>query len=111
MDELAYEFVDGPGRAAAANYAERDQNEDKPFSSKALRDCYAQGAERFGWSQAQPQPRSMREGSELIGWGMATGVWDALHAQASARHAADADGTLEVAQRDGGYRHRHLHDP
>jgi xanthine dehydrogenase YagR molybdenum-binding subunit len=30
------------------NYAEGDQNEAKPFSRKELRECYRQGAERFG---------------------------------------------------------------
>ena len=63
------------------NYAEEDQNEGKPFTSKELRECYRQGAERFGWSKRDPTPRSMREGGELIGWGMATGVWEALQSE------------------------------
>ena len=39
----------------------------------------------------------MREGGELIGWGMATGVWEALHVKSSARAVLTADGKLEVA--------------
>ena len=53
--------------APSQNYSETDQNEDKPFSSKALKGCYQQGAERFGWSKRKPEPRSMREGRELVG--------------------------------------------
>ena len=53
----------------------------------------------------------MRDGRELVGWGMATGIWEA-HADAGAARARvlTADGKLEVAQRDRRHRHRHLHD-
>ena len=78
MDELAYKLNIDPLELRLKNYAERDQNEDKPFSSKELRECYRQGAEKFGWAKRHPQPRSMRDGDHLIGWGMATGVWEAL---------------------------------
>src|SRR5213078_1572429 len=54
---------------------------------KQLRECYRQGAEAFGWSKRNPQPRSMRDGSELVGWGMATGVWEALQMPTANGHA------------------------
>lgn len=76
MDELAYAAGIDPLEFRLKNYSERDGNEDKPFSSKALRDCFRQGAERFGWARRNPKPRSMREGNELVGWGMATGIWE-----------------------------------
>ncbi|QQP90612.1 xanthine dehydrogenase family protein molybdopterin-binding subunit [Skermanella sp. TT6] len=97
MDELAYATGIDPVDLRLKNYAEKDENEGKPFSSKELRACYAKAAERFGWSKRNPEPRSMREGRELIGWGMATGVWEAQMMQTSARAALKADGTLEVA--------------
>ena len=78
MDELAYKLGIDPLELRLKNYAEKDQNQDKPFSSKELRECYRQGAEKFGWARRHPQPRSMRDGDHLIGWGMATGVWEAL---------------------------------
>ncbi|MES2570650.1 MAG: molybdopterin cofactor-binding domain-containing protein, partial [Verrucomicrobiota bacterium] len=62
MDELAYSAGIDPLELRRRNYAARDQVEDKPFSSKELRACYDQGAERFGWSARRPEPRSMREG-------------------------------------------------
>ncbi|MGX1306289.1 xanthine dehydrogenase YagR molybdenum-binding subunit [Amorphus suaedae] len=96
MDELAYEVGLDPVELRLRNYAERDQNEDKPFSSKELKACYRQGAERFGWSKRTAAPRSMREGRELIGYGMATGCWEAMMFPTSARAALRADGMLEV---------------
>ncbi|MFO2464639.1 xanthine dehydrogenase family protein molybdopterin-binding subunit [Pseudomonas sp. 15FMM2] len=97
MDELACALAIDPVQLRLINYAERNQNEDKPWSSKALRECYSEGAERFGWSQRNPEPRSMRDGRQLIGWGMAGGVWEALQMKASAKASIDVDGTLTVS--------------
>jgi xanthine dehydrogenase YagR molybdenum-binding subunit len=97
MDEMAAAVAIDPLQLRLINYAERNQNEGKPFSSKALRECYAQGAERFGWAARDPQPRSMREGRELIGWGLATGVWEAMQSPASARALIDGEGHLHVS--------------
>ncbi|WP_350447826.1 xanthine dehydrogenase family protein molybdopterin-binding subunit [Pseudomonas solani] len=97
MDEMAAAVAIDPLQLRLTNYAERNQNEGKPFSSKALRECYAQGAERFGWAARDPQPRSMREGHELLGWGMATGVWEAMQSPASARAVIDGDGHLHLS--------------
>lgn len=97
MDELAYATGLDPLELRLRNHADEDGNEGKPFTSKELRACYARGAARFGWSQRNPSPRSMREGRELIGWGMASGIWEALMMQTSARAVLTADGHLEVA--------------
>ncbi|MDB4975691.1 MAG: Periplasmic aromatic aldehyde oxidoreductase, molybdenum binding subunit YagR, partial [Myxococcaceae bacterium] len=97
MDELAYATGRDPLALRLANYAERDQAKDLPFSSKALRACYREGAERFGWSRRRPEPRSMREGHELVGWGMATGMWDAEQQAARAKAVLTADGKLTVS--------------
>lgn len=97
MDELAYEIGADPIWLRIANYAETDENEGKSFTSKALRDCFQQGAERFGWSKRTAEPRSMRDGRELIGWGMASGVWESKVMQTAARATIGIDGTLEVS--------------
>ena len=97
MDELAYATGIDPVALRLLNYTEKDENEGKEFTSKALKACYKEAAERFGWSRRSPAPRSMREGNELIGWGMATGVWEAQVMDTQARATIHADGTLEVA--------------
>jgi xanthine dehydrogenase YagR molybdenum-binding subunit len=97
IDELAYELRMDPLQLRLKNYVDHDQNEDKPLTSKALRECYAQGAERFGWSQRSLEPRSMRDGRELVGWGVATGVWEANQQKARARARFNSDGHLEIA--------------
>jgi xanthine dehydrogenase YagR molybdenum-binding subunit len=97
MDELAYAAAVDPLALRLTNYAERNGNEDKPYSSKELRQCYEQGAERFGWSRRSMEPRSMRDGNQLIGWGMATGVWEAMQMPASAKACMGPDGRLVVS--------------
>jgi xanthine dehydrogenase YagR molybdenum-binding subunit len=97
MDELAVALKLDPIELRLRCYSDRDQNEDIPYTSKRLRECYRQGAEAFGWDKRKPEPRSMRDGSELVGWGMATGVWEALQMPAAARIVLTANGHAEVS--------------
>lgn len=97
MDELAYATGIDPIELRLRNYTETDEAEDKPYTSKELRACYRQGAETFGWSRRTPEPRSMRDGRDLVGLGMASGVWEAMMMETSARAVLTADGKLEVA--------------
>jgi xanthine dehydrogenase YagR molybdenum-binding subunit len=97
MDELAVALKLDPLELRLRCYSDRDQNEGTPYTSKQLRECYRQGAEAFGWDKRSPQPRSMRDGSELVGWGMATGIWEALQMPATARITLTANGHAEVA--------------
>jgi xanthine dehydrogenase YagR molybdenum-binding subunit len=97
MDELAVTTGVDPVELRLRNYADRDQNANTPFSSKDLRACYRQGAERFGWTRRDPRPRSMRDGTALVGWGMAGGIWEAMQEAATARAILTADGKLSVS--------------
>jgi xanthine dehydrogenase YagR molybdenum-binding subunit len=97
MDELAAQLRIDPVELRLKNYADKDQDGNKPFSSKELRACYQKGAERFGWAQRRPEPRSMRAGKQLIGWGMATGVWETFRVVAAAKAVLGADGKLMVS--------------
>ena len=65
MDELAYALKIDPLELRLINYAEVDPESGKPFSSKALRECYRVGAEQFGWKDRTLEPRSMRDGRSL----------------------------------------------
>ncbi len=97
MDELAYELKMDPLHLRLANHADADPVEGKPWSSKSLKECYQQAADRFGWSKRDPAPRSMRNGRNLIGWGMASATYPAHRSPASARATMKADGTVVVA--------------
>jgi xanthine dehydrogenase YagR molybdenum-binding subunit len=97
MDELAVALQLDPLELRLRCYSERDQHADRPYSSKALRDCYRQGAEAFGWNQRNPEQRSMRDGTELVGWGVATGVWEALQVPIAVRIVLTANGHAEVS--------------
>ena len=97
MDELALALNLDPLELRLRCYSERDQHNDLPFSSKALRECYRQGATAFGWDKRNPEARSMRDAGDLVGWGMATGVWEALQMPISVRIALSANGHAEVA--------------
>src|SRR5438477_5080980 len=77
MDELAYVLKMDPVQLRLLNYAEVDPQTKHPFTEKHLRECYQRAAEQFGWSKRNHQPRSMRDGSQLIGWGMATETYPA----------------------------------
>ena len=77
MDELAHELELDPIELRLRNYAERDEGENKPWSSKSLRECYRRAATQFGWERRKAEPRSMREGHFLIGYGMATATYPA----------------------------------
>jgi xanthine dehydrogenase YagR molybdenum-binding subunit len=96
MDELSYALKIDPLELRLINYAEKDPETGKPHSSKALRECYRMGAEKFGWKDREPEPRSMRDGNLLVGWGVATGAWPAMQMEASANVTLKADGTAHV---------------
>ena len=97
LDELSYEVGIDPLEIRRLNFASKDANTDKQFTSKALHACYREGAAAFGWEKRKPAPRSMQEGHELIGWGVATGMWDAFMQKAEASAKLSADGKLEVS--------------
>ena len=96
MDELAYALGIDPVQLRLKNYADRDPEANKPWSSKSLRECYRVGAESFGWSKRQMAPRSMRDGRWLVGWGMATATYPAVRQPAGATARMLADGSVVV---------------
>jgi len=97
MDELAVALKLDTVELRLRCYSDRDQVSGLPYSSKQLKACYQQGAEAFGWARRSEEPRSMRDGSELVGWGMASGVWEALQMPFSTRIVLTANGHAEVS--------------
>ena len=105
IDEMAHACGVDPLAFRLANYAEVEPISGKPFSSKALRQCYSQGAERFGWQRRPVAPRQMRDPDGLlVGWGVGTATFPALmfegHAKAVLRQ--DGSGVMEIGAHDMG---------
>lgn len=96
MDELSYELKMDPLKLRLMNYSEKDSNEGKPYTSKALIACYEEGAAKFGWNKRQKEPRSMKRGHQLVGMGMATGAWDAFQQKAKVHISLGKDGKAEI---------------
>jgi xanthine dehydrogenase YagR molybdenum-binding subunit len=105
IDEMAQACGMDPLAFRLENYAEVEPISGKPFSSKALRDCYTQGAERFGWERRPLAPRQMRDHDGLlVGWGVGTATFPALmfQAQAKAVLRQDGSGVMKIGAHDMG---------
>jgi xanthine dehydrogenase YagR molybdenum-binding subunit len=96
MDELAEALKMDPIELRLKNYAETDPTSHKPFSSKQLRQCYEQASAKFGWSRRKAEPRSQSEGTELIGYGMATATYPANRSAAQANVQFEPTGRVSV---------------
>ncbi|RAZ72701.1 xanthine dehydrogenase family protein molybdopterin-binding subunit [Mesorhizobium atlanticum] len=96
IDELAYELGIDPLEMRLINYAEQDPHTKKAWSTRQLREAFAAGAEAFGWAKRPPEPRSMRDGHQLIGWGVAAGTYPVRRAHGEAVVKILGDGSVEV---------------
>jgi xanthine dehydrogenase YagR molybdenum-binding subunit len=98
VDEIAYATAQDPVAIRLANDTTKDPVTGLPFSSRYVSECLRRGAQRFGWADRTPEPRSMRDGDgTLIGWGVAIGTYPGCAAPAIARLSADDAGTISVA--------------
>lgn len=96
MDELAYELDLDPLELRVRNHAEADPTTGHPFTSKRLLDCYRLGADRFGWGRRPPRPGSLRDGNDLVGWGMASALMATFAGPATSRVTIDRSGEVLV---------------
>jgi xanthine dehydrogenase YagR molybdenum-binding subunit len=96
LDELAVALDLDPIELRLRNHADANPQSGLPWSSKSLKECYRAGAERFGWSRRNPEPRSMRDGALLVGYGMATATWPTYRQPATVRVRLLPDGTAVV---------------
>ena len=97
MDELAYAAKIDPIEFRLLNYAETDLEDKKPYSSKFLKECYQLGADKIKWSARNPEPRSMKEGDWLIGYGTGSGIFSAWRGAAKVGARLLPDGSLILA--------------
>lgn len=96
IDELAYAMQLDPIELRRLNEPTKDQTTGSPFSSRHLLECYARGADAFGWGERPAQPRSQRDGQWLVGQGVAASYFPHLRWNAKVRVRLGADGTALV---------------
>ncbi|MEO8334303.1 MAG: xanthine dehydrogenase family protein molybdopterin-binding subunit [bacterium] len=97
MDELAVALAMDPLELRLKNYAEKDPESGRPWSSKSLRECYRVASEKFGWSKRVAKPASLRDGNVLIGYGMATATYPTNRQKASAVvHLTEQNGRVHA---------------
>lgn len=96
LDDIAYQLGLDPIEIRLRNHADKDPNDGKAWSSKSLKECYARGAELFGWSKRNPKPGQTRDGRYLVGMGMATASYPVHSSQGTARVRLFADGRAVV---------------
>ena len=80
MDELAYAANIDPIDLRLRNYATIDEGENKPFSSKALNECYRQGTKGLAGRRGR-----CRRGASATGIRSSAGAWQQRRIQRIAR--------------------------
>ncbi|MBU2136305.1 MAG: xanthine dehydrogenase family protein molybdopterin-binding subunit, partial [Alphaproteobacteria bacterium] len=98
MDELAEQLGLDPIELRLRNEPETDPETGKPFSTRQLVRCMAEGAQRFGWDRRNPKPGQVRDGRWLVGLGMAAAIRGNFLLPAKAGVRIDADGTITLRQ-------------
>jgi xanthine dehydrogenase YagR molybdenum-binding subunit len=97
MDEMAIAAGLDPIEFRLRNDAQRDEQKNAPYSSKALSECYRLGAERIGWSRRGATPGAVRDGHWLVGLGCASATRPAKRSPCAARVRITADGRALVS--------------
>lgn len=96
MDDLAHTLGVDPVELRIRNEPDRDQTDGLPFSTRRLTECLRRGADEFGWARRNPVPGAVREGSQLIGIGMAAAGYHTSRSESGAMARINADGTADV---------------
>ncbi|MBW6524726.1 xanthine dehydrogenase family protein molybdopterin-binding subunit [Sphingomonas sp. RHCKR47] len=96
MDELAEQLGIDTIELRRRNEPACDPTSSKPFSTRRLLDCYAEGARRFGWPDRVPDPGTTRDGEWLIGIGMAAALRGNFTVEAAANVRLEPSGRVTV---------------
>ena len=96
IDEMAIKLKRDPVAFRIAHDTLTDESNNKPFSSRHLKECLELGSEKFGWAKRNPEVGSMRKGDLVLGWGVACASWGAGRGASQARVSLKKDGTVRI---------------
>lgn len=96
LDELSYKLNIDPIELRLKNYADVNPENNLPWSSKYLKECYQQGAERIGWDKRSQKPGTNKDGEWLVGYGMGGGAFGAYRSKTQAKISLSADGKVNI---------------
>ncbi|RZK80887.1 MAG: xanthine dehydrogenase family protein molybdopterin-binding subunit [Pedobacter sp.] len=94
IDEMAHALNMDPLDFRTKNDPEIDQQKNKPFSTKNIKEAYQLGAEKIGWSNRSNTPGALTNGQWQTGYGVSIGVFNANRGRATVKGILKADGTL-----------------
>ncbi|WP_316800394.1 xanthine dehydrogenase family protein molybdopterin-binding subunit [Pedobacter frigidisoli] len=94
IDEMAHALNMDPLEFRIKNDPEKDQQRNKPFSDKNIKEAYRIGAAKIGWSERKNTPGSLINGQWKTGFGVSIGVFNANRGRASVKAILRSNGTL-----------------
>ncbi|MDT0676604.1 xanthine dehydrogenase family protein molybdopterin-binding subunit [Autumnicola musiva] len=97
MDEMAWKLKMDPVEFRIKNDTQIDLSENKPFSSRLLKECLRIGADKFGWENRNMKPRTKQEGNWLIGYGVSAASRRAPYRETSSKVILELDGNKVYA--------------
>ncbi len=72
------------------------EHAERRFSQRQLVRCFAEGADRFGWSKRNARPGQVRDGRWLVGMGVASAFRNHMNMPSGARVRLGQDGVVTV---------------
>lgn len=94
LDELSYLLKMDPIELRIINDTTINPQSKLPWTTKYLKECYALGREKIGWSKRPAIPGSLKEDGMLVGYGMAVGWFWAGRGAATVKAILKQDGSL-----------------
>ena len=97
IDEMAHQLRIDPVEFRVLNDTQIDpEKPGRVYSTRRLIECLRTGAEKFGWSRRNAEPRKTRDGHWLVGYGVATAYRNSPVLNSAARVRLDARGQVTV---------------
>lgn len=96
MDELAIACKIDPVQLRIINDTDTDMSTGSKYSSRHFVECLELGSKKFGWAKRNAAVGSMKDGDEILGWGVAACTWIAKKLDAQLSIEMTADGRVRV---------------